>query len=166
MKNIPNPYLEKGLTKEQIVRIQADVSFDDRNLLRSVCPEQGIYTFTLAHLLIKVCNELRKRQITDFSRENEFRNAIVNCRIELGDNVAGSGDSATQTGVAGIQRDVPNGAFGRTMPEATAPYDGGRAKDVRPGDTTVTNKPSSVSSGGGKEGKGKGDKGKVKRSVK
>lgn len=140
MKNIPNPYAAMNIPDEDIVRIQADVSRHDRNLLRAICPEQGIYTFTLSHILIKLCHELRKRNITDCTRESEFRNAIL-----------------------GLELRFPNGTASGALPQAGAPNDGGGVETIRPGNPSNENKPSSVPVGGGEEEKGQGEHGGSER---
>lgn len=154
MKNIPNPYTAFNIPEEQIVRIQADISRQDRNLIRAICPEQGVYGFTIAHLIIKLCHELRKRNITDCSREADFRNAIVKCRIVFdGDN-----DHATATN--GLPDQPTSGA----VPETAGRNDGSGASAVRSGDTGDEDKPSNiqVSYGGGKAAKGHKNTGRVR----
>ena len=154
MRNIPNPYLEKGLKSDQLVRIQADVAYEDRNLIRTICPEQGCYNFALANLLIKLCDELRKNNIVDCSREDDFRNAIVNCRIELG-NGLGTGQGPR----------LHHGASGGSMPQTSAPNVGGGVEAVRAGDTVATNEPSRVQ-GESREGGNEGRKDKGSKRVK
>lgn len=124
MKNIPNPYSLLGLPEEKIVRIQADVSIDDRNLLRTVCPEQGVYTFVIANLLIKISNELRNAGITDFSRESDFRNAVTNCKIHIGG--------------------LSNGPASGPLPNTTPSDVGTGVEVVRNGTASVANEPSNV----------------------
>ncbi len=66
---------------EEIFRQQADVGIGDRNLVRGICPQQGVYTFVLSTLFIKFCAELRAKGIVDVTREGEFLSAVTDCKI-------------------------------------------------------------------------------------
>ncbi len=99
MKNIPNPYIKDGVSSSDLVRIQADVSYADRNLLRSICPEQGIYNFVIANFVIKLCHELRKQNITDYARESDFKSAITNLRLDFGGAATSGLPNGTSSGL-------------------------------------------------------------------
>ncbi len=71
---------------EEIFRQQADVGIGDRNLVRGVCPQQGIYTYVLSSLFYKFCAELRAKGITDVTKENEFLLAVSGCQIVFPSN--------------------------------------------------------------------------------
>lgn len=157
MKNIPNPYAVFNIPEEQLVRIQADVSRQDRNLIRAICPEQGVYGFTVAHLIIKLCHELRKRNITDCSREADFREAIVKCRI-----IFDEGDNNTANG------GLPDQSASGSVPETAGRDDRVGATAVRSGNASDEDKSSNVQvpHGGGKAAKGHKGAGRVRTAGK
>lgn len=70
-----NPYhaeCEKG----EVSRITVDVSSKDYNLIKSIRPYSHTISGTAGWLWQKLCNELRKRGITDFSKQAEFEQFI------------------------------------------------------------------------------------------
>mgnify|MGYP001563699474 CR=1 FL=1 len=127
MKNIPNPYIKNGVTSSDLVRIQADVSYEDRNFLRSICPEQGVYNFIVANFIIKLCHELRQRNITDYARESDFKSAITNLRLDLGGTATGGLSNGTSSGLVR----TPDAPDERERTQGQGDGDSA-AKDVQP----------------------------------
>lgn len=152
MPYLPNPYREGPLSlpSDTLDRINAEVSAKDRLLLRVVCHREGVYTFAIANLLQKLCNELRKRNITDISRENDFIAAVADLRVIIPDE--GSEPSEESKRILGECIGLSNGPSSGTMPSANAPHDnGGKEREVGR-DKDVKNESSNIqSTNGGKK---------------
>lgn len=66
---IKNPY--KSLDEELCCRLQLDVAIADKNLIRVLCPEHGIFTNMVAAFIASVATEMRHLNITTWTPENE-----------------------------------------------------------------------------------------------
>lgn len=69
-----DPYA--GLPLDQLARPTFDCSLVDNQLLKSIVPGRGAIQTTLQLLTFKLLHELRKRDITDVTSADIFRNLI------------------------------------------------------------------------------------------
>ena len=106
-----NPY--KGCINT--ARLIVDIDEADYNLIKTVRVSSGTITGTLGLLIQKLCYELRQRNITDYTKCDEFEDFVANCAI-----VGGLQHSATDrpmpetSGADDRQRIAPMG--GSTAP--------------------------------------------------
>src|ERR1051326_6104073 len=84
MKDFNNPYKNR-IPREGFKRITMEVVPDDYYLIKCIHPGLGCITGTLGTLWSKLFTELRKRQITDVSKQDEFCTFVANCVILPGD---------------------------------------------------------------------------------
>ncbi len=68
-----------------------DISVDDLQLLRGATGSRGSIQFTIQRLVHCLCYELRRRQITDYTKADDFRTVVG----ELTDPAAGYFSRAT-----------------------------------------------------------------------
>lgn len=66
---IKNPY--KTLDEELCCRLQLDVAIADKNLIRVLCPEHGIFSNMVASFIASVATEMRHLNIQTWTPENE-----------------------------------------------------------------------------------------------
>ena len=77
-----NPYLSCADK-----RLTTDVSKEDYYLIKSMRPGASTITGTLGTLWHKLCNELRKRNICDVSKIDEFEHFVANSELSLSGDV-------------------------------------------------------------------------------
>ncbi len=80
-----NPYLVDkpsfaGVGKN-LCRAPASIGVDDYNLIRSIRPTNGTIITTQNILWKKLCDMLRDRGITDFSRHKDFEELVANLQL-------------------------------------------------------------------------------------
>jgi len=71
-----NPYPRKETT-----RLVTDVSKTDFAKIKSLRPEKGTVSTTLAILWKKLCHELERNGITDYARKTDFEHFVTDCVI-------------------------------------------------------------------------------------
>jgi hypothetical protein len=54
-------------------RLSADISYEDKNLIKLVCPKRGILNQITQLFFSSICNELKQNGITHYSPDNEQR---------------------------------------------------------------------------------------------
>lgn len=114
-------------------RIVCDISEADFYLLKTIRPSRGTIQTTVNLLVKKLCDELRKRNITTYHERNFFEDFVANCRLEYD-----GGESYPSTDVSNSGRQpvtitnsqAPESDDGRRV-EGTDQKDSG-TKDVRP----------------------------------
>lgn len=74
-----NPY--NDLPKEDRYDYPIVVGRQDYTLLRAILPRQGTIMIVATTLISKLCNELRKLNITDASSGDQLKSFICGCRI-------------------------------------------------------------------------------------
>ncbi len=139
-----SPYKGQDLAPSHI---QVDIGVADNNLIRAIRPRQGTLQITAQHLWSKLCNELRKRQITGFDSVDEFEQFLTtSILVDCGEYQQLTSDSLKLRG-------LPNGPVGGTTSgpgkNSNKSNDGRRAKTIRPGSASKSNVVSDLQSGGG-----------------
>lgn len=144
-----NPY--KPLAEGEKTTVNFDISLADKAFLQSTRPGAGTLSGVLGILTHKICNELRKRNITDYSRLEEFESFVLNCSIN--DGVPNGG--------------LPDRSLDGSLPQGTPPpLTGGteRTSNHNPPASTIV---PDLQGGSGTESKGekrvKAGKGKVNK---
>lgn len=125
--------------------IQILIGEADQNLIRGIRPRQGTLQTTAQHLWSKLCNELRKRNITGFDSVDEFERFLV-------ESVLIDRDEYDQFLEFRRLHDGPTGGTVSGRGKNTSrSNDRRRTKTPRPGNPSAENVVSDVQSGGGKE---------------
>ena len=126
-----NPYTpSSGKVMKQIM---CPIYEDDVNFLRCVRPALGTTTTALGILLLKLKNELQSRNITDFSRRDDFEEFVSNCRL-----ITAAEYDEYQALCAGRRRGLPDSTASGPMPEPRTPNDAGGTAQPCHGNTTIT----------------------------
>lgn len=159
MSALENPYVETpGLT---LIKVHGPVDANDYAFIKGIRPKSGTFSAVVSVLWLKLCNELRKRQITDFSSCDDFEHFVSNCVIIDGNEYASLRNDAAQWQgqLARGRGGLSDGPTGGTVSPSTPPL--GRS-DTEP--TSVNSSSSSelpdVQIRSGNTGKGKKGKGR------
>lgn len=131
-----NPY--KPLAEGEKTTVNFDISLADKAFLQSTRPGAGTLSGVLGILTHKICNELRKRNITDYSRLEEFESFVLNCSINDGVPNGGLSDRPTD----------------RLVPQSTPPSLTGGTEGTGNHNPPASTIVPDVQSGSGTEGKG------------
>jgi hypothetical protein len=77
-----NPYVESPQGGPQpLTTVMCKIHTLDYNLIKSIRPAQGTNTGVIGTLWKKLVNELSRKDISDFSKVDEFERFIANCHI-------------------------------------------------------------------------------------
>jgi len=77
---IQNPY--RDLDENALSRVQANIGKVDKNLLRSVHADAGLFTALVGKLIHALSNDLRNKNITHWTPENEqYLYECINARL-------------------------------------------------------------------------------------
>jgi len=94
MRQLLNPY---QLDQTEMARVQVFVSFPDKALLNAVYPVRGVETLLLSGIYKRICEQLRKENITYYTPSNARRaHEIILGYI-----------TALPTGGYGLEQNVP-----------------------------------------------------------
>ena len=74
-----NPYAD--CDENEVSRLNANISTEDFNFVRRIRVDKGTIQTTINILWSKLVNELKQRGITDFSREADYEDFLVNIRL-------------------------------------------------------------------------------------
>lgn len=117
-----SPY--STLPDDQLVKLQAMVSKQDKELMITILPDRGLYTFALATFIKRTADFIRLHDL-DYLNDADQR-ALINF-------IAGTDDGLRQHAVT------------RTPGQADARNESGRSEGVRQAAADVTNEPASIS---------------------
>lgn len=142
----PKPFLNPYRDAQRVRRLVADVAEQDFLFIYAIRPmkRSGTLQTTINLLWEKLCNECRRRNITDHTKLDEFEHLVANCELRLPDNNGGTGSA-----VAG------------PLSNAIAPNVGGRTAGLGSADKNVAQQPTNNAGRVGARGrrvKGKGAK--------
>lgn len=87
MKTLTDPYTDV----EDVTKMTVRVSIPDWVLLKNCRPFQGNIQETLGTLINRLCNELRTKNITDFTGVEQYEELINNVRFGDGGTLDRSG---------------------------------------------------------------------------
>lgn len=130
MTKLNNPYSKYHQTKA----VSADVGHSDYYLIKAIRPEQGTIAAVVATIWKKLCYELRKRNIGDFTDKERFEDFVTNCHIVDGECPPGytlvengeledlRSDSANWQIAIGRGR-LPHGTSGGHLPHSSPPHE-------------------------------------------
>lgn len=96
---------------EQVSRLNNNIPKEEYRLVKHLRPEQGTMSFTINHLWKKLCDELRKRQITDYSRVRDFEDFVTRSVLVLPEELTIGTDtrgSVPETNVGNDRRRTPS----------------------------------------------------------
>ncbi len=146
-----NPYQERiGKGVEGFKRITMEVTPDDYYLVKCIYPGLGCITGTLGTLWFKLCAKLRELNITDVSKQNEFRQLIAGCVILSNEEYQ---QLLSQRNGGGL----PNSGIGGIVSEAVPPVDQRRVESPsQPNPEPQTVIPAVQGRGGEKRRTGRG----------
>lgn len=105
-----NPYPDDG--KHEMFRLAGDVYGHDYHLIKNLTFRRGYVQLTVNTLWKKLCDELRKRGITDYTRSVDFVDFLERCELILPE------ERGTTTQPPTPKADVSN--VGRGTPGASA----------------------------------------------
>ena len=117
-----NPYI--NVAPENIKRTNTEIDVNDWNLLRSVRVKQGTFTTANNLLIWKLCNECRKRGLTDMSRHQEFEQFVAGLHLVPNDEYQALSRGVLNSPTDGTSRDDN----GQSVAPATQGKGGGDTK--------------------------------------
>jgi len=149
-----NPY--EGM--QDVSRVTTDVAKGDYYLIKQIRPTSGTITGVLGLLWQKLCNELRERNITDYTRVEEFELLVANSRLIGNDEYERLSNEAAQwserqAATGHVAEGGPRSATRRTMPKTAKRNVGrrtprlGRQDSTGPSQSSNVQQPSSSESG-------------------
>lgn len=127
-----NPY--RDVPEANLKRLTTNISKTDWEFIKRIHMVDGVWNTTLNTLLVKLINELKRRNITDYASCDEFTHFVANCTIAGPEQVAIAKSDIT---IIAVKR--PNGTTDRTVRNADALDDRGTASSESHGDTTAPN---------------------------
>ena len=69
-QNLPLPYQHLDQNRD-LSRLSADIPYEDKNLIKGICPKKGILNQLTQNLFASICHNLRKNGLTHYSPDNE-----------------------------------------------------------------------------------------------
>ena len=69
-QDLPIPYDHCDRDRE-LSRLSADIPYEDKNLIRGICPKQGILNQLTQNIFASICKNLRKHGITYYAPDHE-----------------------------------------------------------------------------------------------
>lgn len=147
-----NPYVDSPNEKEQWVFV---VDKQDSLFLKSIRPSTGTITGIGGYLVTKLLYELRKRNITEWSKLGEFEQFVQHCHLVPNDEYKQLLEDADswRNFVRQGHRTLHDSTVGGTGGSSAGPDDGTRAEGLRSEPTPDAAKPSDVQSSSGTKGK-------------
>ena len=138
-----NPYPDDG--KHLMARIAGDCYDPDYRLVQRIRTVRGTSQTTINILWKKLCNELRTRGITDYTREVDFVDFVTRCQLILPEERGTTtGAAVPETNVRDVLgRTAGTGATHPTTPNLPhdIPSSGRNRKSGTGGNKTVKNTP-------------------------
>jgi len=113
MTKFENPYshlCDVGPNR-QTRRVNSEVPTEDYQMLQRIRTERGTIQTTVNILLKKLFDELKRRQITDYTRADDFVDFVLNCHLAYGPG----GSAAIRADAKTARQDVGRGTT-RTHP--------------------------------------------------
>lgn len=83
MNKFKNPFQGLSDSDPGVARINSNVPREDYEFIRRIRPDGGTIVTTVNTLWLKLINELKRRNITDFTRVHDFEDFILRCAIIL-----------------------------------------------------------------------------------
>lgn len=153
-----SPYKGQDLAPSHI---QVDIGTADNNLIRAIRPRQGTLQITAQHLWNKLCNELRKRNITGFDSVDEFEQFLTtSVLVDAADYQQLVADS-TEFRRTGLHDRSTGGVIGGPRKNSSRQNVRRGVKNIRPGTSSESTELPIVQSGSGTSSGEKPEQGEV-----